>query len=87
MSAGFCTIKGVVMEHTRINLEDRPDLQDVVRDVLALRKMTKLDNFMTHKTQRAILSYLTPLELVAVARALEEAEVKQRPIVTRPNSI
>ncbi|HEY6766531.1 MAG TPA: hypothetical protein VI386_17365 [Candidatus Sulfotelmatobacter sp.] len=52
----------------------RPDLQEVVKDVLALKAMAKKDNFLTHRSQRAILNRLNAKDLAAVARVIAEAD-------------
>jgi hypothetical protein len=51
----------------------RPDLQEIVRDLLGLKALEKNERFITHKAQREILSKLNPADLTAVARALFEA--------------
>ena len=62
----------------------RPDLQEVVADILALKKMEKNDKFITHKAQREILNKLNAIDLAAVARAIADSEgQKQQPIYVR----
>jgi hypothetical protein len=61
----------------------RPDLQEVVADILALKALAKNDHFITNKAQREILSKLTPSDLAAVARSISEAEKHQQPIYAR----
>lgn len=61
----------------------RPDLQDVVTDILALKAMEKNERFITHKAQREILGKLNAEDLAAVARGIGEAEKQQQPIYTR----
>ena len=61
----------------------RPDLQEVVADILALKALEKNERFITHKAQREILSKLNADDLAAVARAIAEAEKKQQPIFMR----
>jgi hypothetical protein len=61
----------------------RPDLQEVVADILALRALTRKDHFITHKTQRDILNRLNQDDLTVVARALAAEEAKQQPIYTK----
>jgi hypothetical protein len=58
----------------RLTLDDRPDLQEIVKDILALKSLAKSSLFLTHKTQREILNRLKPQELAIVARAVSEAE-------------
>ncbi len=71
----------VFMSATKQQL--RPDLQEVVADILALKKMEKNERFITHKAQREILNRLNASDLAAVARAIAEAEKQQQPIYTR----
>ena len=61
----------------------RPDLQEVVADILALKKMEKNERFITHKAQREILGKLNASDLAAVARAIADAEKQQQPIFVR----
>jgi len=61
----------------------RPDLQEVVADILALKKLEKNERFITHKAQREILNKLNTSDLAAVARAIAEAEKQQQPIYSR----
>ena len=61
----------------------RPDLQEVVADILALKAMEKNEKFITHKAQREIFSKLNADDLAAVARAIAEAEKRQQPIFQR----
>ncbi len=62
----------------------RPDLQEVVADILALKAMEKNERFITHKAQREILNTLNASDLAAVARAIADAEKQQQPICNRP---
>ena len=71
--------RGAVMETPQL----RPELQEVVADVLALRAMARNDHFVTHKAQRELLGKLNAQDLAVVARALAEAEAKQQPIFAR----
>lgn len=53
----------------------RPDLREVVKDILALRNFAKLDGyFKTHKSQRALLEKLNAQDLATVTRAIADAE-------------
>jgi hypothetical protein len=61
----------------------RPDLQEVVADILALKAMERNERFITHKAQREILNKLNADDLAAVARAIAAAEKQQLPIYTR----
>jgi len=68
--------KGVFMttNAARPTLQDRPDLQEIVNDILALKALAKDSLFLTHKTQREILNKLKPYELAIVARAVSDAQ-------------
>jgi len=72
---------GVVMSETPKQL--RPDLQEVVADIMALKAMEKNERFITHKAQREILNKLNADDLAAVARAILEAEKRQQSIFNR----
>ena len=61
----------------------RPDLQEVVADILALKKLEKNERFITHKAQREILNRLNSADLAAVARAIADEEKQQQPICAR----
>ena len=61
----------------------RADLQEVVADILALKKLEKNERFITHKAQREILSKLNASDLAAVARAIADAEKQHQPICMR----
>lgn len=61
----------------------RPDLLEVVADILALKKLEKNERFITHKAQREILNRLNASDLATVARAISESEKQQRPIYDR----
>jgi hypothetical protein len=61
----------------------RADLQEVVADIIALKKMQVEQHFVTHKSQRELLGKLNAQDLALVARALAEAEAKQQPIYTK----
>jgi len=65
----------------------RPDLQEAVADILALRAMARNDHFLTHRAQRDILGKLNPQDLATVARALISAEAKQQPICIRKTEV
>ena len=56
----------------------RPDLQEIVDDLLALRAMTKHD-ILTHKSQRELVKDLNPRDMADVSRAvyLEEKRLKE----------
>ena len=65
----------------------RPELQEVVADILALKAMEKNERFITHKAQREILGKLNPSDLAAVARAISEAEKQQQPIYGKQRTL
>jgi hypothetical protein len=54
----------------------RPDLIEVLKDVLALRNYTRQNGgqFKTHKSERALLAPLNPRDLADVLRHLDEIE-------------
>jgi hypothetical protein len=57
----------------------RPELDDMVQDILALKSLSVKENFVTSRAQRDILKKLNSEDLVYVARAIADAE-KQQPI-------
>jgi hypothetical protein len=66
--------KGVVMvTPNHVRLEDRPDLQEIVNDLVALKLMAK-DGILTHKSQRDLVKDLTSKEMAVVARAVASVE-------------
>lgn len=64
------------MENTIRKTKEQADasVRDAVRDVLALRALTKRLNMRTTHSQTAILKALTPSALARVAVILEAAE-------------
>lgn len=86
MSTATVLIKTGVVMLPQVRIEDRPDLQAVVADILALRQMWQTHHFVTHKSQREILSRLCPDDLACVAKALEQAEKRKQPICPRPQT-
>jgi len=61
----------------------RPELQEVVDNIMALRRMAMNDHFSTHRSQRDLLAKLNSEDLAMVARALEAEEAKQKPLYNR----
>jgi hypothetical protein len=61
----------------------RPELQELVRDLMALKQMHR-DGIMTHHSQRELVKKLSPQDLAAVARAVCELEKRSQPIFNRP---
>jgi hypothetical protein len=55
----------------------RPELQEVVTDLLALKAMAK-DGILTHHSQRELVKHLSPRDLADVARAVSVAERQQQ---------
>ena len=47
-----------------------PHLQEVVKDILALKAIEKSERFLTHKSQRELLQHLNAQDLATVARIL-----------------
>jgi hypothetical protein len=70
----------------KLTLADRPDLQEIVADIMALKALGRGSLFLTHKSQREILNKLNPYDLCLVARAAAEAEKRRQPIYTKPAS-
>jgi len=70
-------IGAVVMSATPKQL--RSDLQEVVADILALKKLEKNERFITHKAQREILGKLNASDLATVARAIADVERQHQP--------
>jgi hypothetical protein len=64
----------------------RPDLQEIINDLLALKLMAK-DGILTHRSQQELVKGLTPKELAAVARAVALAEKRAVPCYERPASL
>ena len=54
----------------------RPDLQEIVNDMLALRALAK-SGILTHYSQRDLLKPLNSRDMANVARAIETAEKQQ----------
>lgn len=69
----------VVMNQQRML---RPDLQEIVDDLLALKAMAK-DGILTHHSQRELVKNLTARDMADVARAVSSAEKRQQPICNR----
>lgn len=60
----------------------RPELEEIVRDLLALKQMAK-DGILTHHSRRELVKHLNARDLADVARAVTLAERQQQPIYTR----
>jgi len=65
---------GVTSMTQPTNNQLRPELQKIVEDIIGLRQLCATTGFMTFKTQREILSRLTPEDMAAVGRALAKLE-------------
>lgn len=63
----------------------RPELEEIVNDLLALKAMAK-DGILTHHSQRELVKHLNARDLADVARALSLMEKQQQPKAqqTRP---
>ena len=61
----------------------RPELEEIVRDLLALREMAKTGGILTHHSQRELVKHLNARDLADVARAVSLTEKRQQPICTR----
>ena len=55
----------------------RPELEQIVEDILGLRALATTTGFMTFKSQREILARLTPADQAAVGRALAKRAHEQ----------
>ncbi len=60
----------------------KPELQEVVDDLLALKQMAK-DGILTHHSQRELVKHLNPRDLADVARAVSLIENRKQPIYDR----
>jgi hypothetical protein len=60
----------------------KPELEEIVRDLIALREMAK-DGILTHHSQRELVRHLNPRDLADVARAVSLMEKRQQPIYNR----
>jgi hypothetical protein len=72
-------IGAVVMNQAK---QLRPELEEIVRDLLALKAMAK-DGILTHHSQRELVKNLNARDLADVARAVSLTEKQQQPIYTR----
>lgn len=67
-----------------VRLEDaRPDLQEIINDLVVLKMMAK-DGIKTHKSQHDLVKHLNPKELAAVARGVALAEKRAVPCYEQP---
>jgi len=65
----------------------RPELEEIVNDLLALKMMAK-DGILTHHSQRELVKNLNARDLADVARAVSLAEKRQhQPIFSRPQEL
>jgi hypothetical protein len=60
----------------------RPELDEIVQDLLALKAMEK-DGIMTHHSRRDLVRHLNARDLADVARAVSDAMKRQQPIYVR----
>jgi hypothetical protein len=60
----------------------RPELEEIITDLLALKAMEK-DGIMTHHSRRELVKHLNARDLADVARAVSAAEKRQQPIYMR----
>jgi hypothetical protein len=70
------TLEGAVMVTTPTR-QLKPELEQIVEDILGLRALATTTGFMTFKSQRDILAQLTPKDQAAVGRALATREKQQ----------
>src|SRR5580704_10982597 len=73
--------KGLEMTSTK---QLAPELEQIVEDIRGLRALATTTGFMTFRSQREILSRLSPTDQAAVGRELELREKRTQPIYTRP---
>jgi hypothetical protein len=71
---------GAVVMNTTKQL--RPDLQEIVNDLLALKQMAK-DGILTHHSQRELVKGLNARDLADVAKAVSQEEKRRQPIYDR----
>jgi hypothetical protein len=64
----------------------RPELTELVQDLLALKAMGR-DGIFTHHSQRELVKNLNARDLADVARAVSLAEKRQQPIYTRNTEV
>ena len=64
----------------------RPELQEIVCDLLALREMAKT-GILTHHSQRELVKHLNARDMADVSRAVSLADKQQQPIYTRQTTI
>jgi hypothetical protein len=71
----------------KVRLEDtRPDLQEIINDLLVLKMMAR-DGILTNRSQHELVKHLNPKELAAVARGVALAEKRAVPCYERPASL
>jgi hypothetical protein len=59
---------------TTQNNQLRPELEQIVEDILGLRALATATGFMTFKTQRELLASLSPTDMAAIGHALTKRE-------------
>jgi hypothetical protein len=74
----------VMVTPNKVQLEDRPDLQEIVNELLVLKLMAK-DGILTNRSQHELVKHLNPKELAAVARGVALAEKRVIPCYQKPN--
>ncbi len=76
------------MSQPKTRLEDtRPDLQEIINDLLVLKMMARDGVVLTHNSQRKLIEHLSPKELAAVARGVALAEKRAVPHYERPANL
>jgi hypothetical protein len=65
---------GAFMSTQPTNNQLRPELAQVVEDLIGLKALATTTGFMTFKTQREILARLSPADMAAVGRELQKRE-------------
>ena len=73
---------GVTVVMNQPSRELKPELQEIVTDLLALKAMAR-DGILTHHSQRELVKHLSPQDLAAVARVVREEEKREQPLFQR----
>jgi len=69
---------GVKMATPQNNHQLRPELEQIVEDILGLRALADTTGFMTFKSQREILARLSPVDQAAIGRELKKREAQTK---------
>jgi hypothetical protein len=83
MSTGMLATSGLEIGATIVMNQSkqlRPELEEIVQDLVALRAIAKDGVVLTHHSQRELVKHLNAQDLAAVARAVSLEEKRQQPI-------